>query len=208
MNNKINRRAFVASAAATGVFIPQLSFAFDSTIAKEAPTPEAFAPKAVKVKGGLPGEIHVVPDHYSLYLMQGDQTAIRYYVGVGRDGLYEAGSFYVGAKKQWPSWTPTQDMIKRSPKYKKFEDGMPGGPNNPLGARAIYLFYPGKGDSFLRIHGTNQPKTIGFDVSNGCARLVNAHAVDLYNRTEKGAKVYLHPKGLYPKKPIWKVKES
>ena len=183
MNNKINRRAFVASAAAAGVFIPQLSFAFDSTIAKEAPTPEAFAPKAVKVKGGLPGEIHVVPDHYSLYLMQGDQTAIRYYVGVGRDGLYEAGSFYVGAKKQWPSWTPTQDMIKRSPKYKKFEDGMPGGPNNPLGARAIYLFYPGKGDSFLRIHGTNQPKTIGFDVSNGCARLVNAHAVDLYNRT-------------------------
>ena len=69
-------------------------------------------------------------------------------------------------------------------------------------ARAIYLFYPGKGDSFLRIHGTNKPNTIGLDVSNGCARLVNLHAVDLYNRVEKGAKVFLYPKGLYPKKPI------
>lgn len=198
----MKRREFIASAAAAGVFIPKLSFAYDSTIAKEPPIPEAYAPKIVSVKGGLPGEIHVVPDHYSLYLMQEDKKAIRYYVGVGRDDLYESGAFWVGAKKEWPSWTPTQDMIKRSPKYKKFEDGMPGGPNNPLGARAIYLFYPGKGDSFLRIHGTNLPKTIGQDVSNGCARLVNAHAVDLYNRTQKGAKVYLHPKGLYPKKPI------
>jgi len=75
--------------------------------------------------------------------MQENKKAIRYYVGVGREGLYESGAFFVGAKKEWPSWTPTQDMIKRSPKsYKQFENGMPGGPNNPLGARAIYLFYP------------------------------------------------------------------
>ncbi len=79
---------------------------------------------------------------------------------------------------------------------------MPGGPNNPLGARALYLFTPGKGDTFLRIHGTNKPNTIGLDVSNGCARLVNAHAIDLYNRVPKDSKVVLHPKGQQPKKPI------
>lgn len=199
----MKRREFIASATAAGLFAPNIARAFDSTIAKEPPIPEILAPKVVRIKGGNENEIHVVPDHYSLYLTIEKNKAIRYYVGVGRDGLYESGTFYVKAKKEWPSWTPTQDMIKRSPKsYKQFEDGMPGGPNNPLGARALYLFYPNGGDSFLRLHGTNKPNTIGKDVSNGCARLVNLHAVDLYNRTAMDTKVILHPKGLYPKKPI------
>ena len=199
----MKRREFIASATAAGLFAPNIGFAFDASIAKEPPVPDILAPKIVRIKGGNLNEIHVVPDHYALYLTIEDNKAIRYYVGVGRDGLYESGTFYIKAKKEWPSWTPTQDMIERSPNsYKKFEDGMPGGPNNPLGARALYLFYPKGGDSFLRLHGTNKPSTIGKDVSNGCARLVNLHAVDLYNRTAMGTKVILHPKGLYPKKPI------
>ena len=212
----MDRRTFIsattASTFASAFWAPTPSFAqnFDSTIAKEEPLPEAFAPKLVSVKGNAaPGDIHVIPDHYSLYLAQPDNKAIRYYVGVGKDDLYESGTFFVGAKKKWPGWKPTEEMIERSPKqYKRFEDGMPGGPNNPLGARAIYLFYPGRGDSFLRIHGTNRPKTIGFDVSNGCARLTNRQILDLYERVPMKAKVVLHPKGIYDKRPIWKVKEG
>ncbi|WP_069300317.1 L,D-transpeptidase [Neptunicoccus sediminis] len=199
----MKRREFIAGSIAVGAYAASPAFAYDNTIAKEPPIPEILAPRVVNIKGGAPGEVHVVPDHYSLYLMLEDNKAIRYYVGVGRDSLYESGSFYVGAKKKWPSWTPTPDMIERDPKsYKQFEDGMPGGPSNPLGARALYLFYPDRGDSFLRIHGTNKPKTIGLDVSNGCARLVNAHMVDLYQRVQMKSKVVLHPKGLYPKRPI------
>lgn len=199
----MDRRHFIATTAAAGFFAPTPSWAYDNTIAKEPPIPEILAPKLVTIKGAGPNEIHVVPDHYALYWSLPDGKAIRYYVGVGRSGLYESGTFYVGAKKKWPGWTPTQEMIERSPKsYKQFEDGMPGGPNNPLGARALYLFTPGKGDTFLRIHGTNKPSTIGLDVSNGCARLVNLHVVDLYNRVPLESKVVLHPKGLFPNKKI------
>jgi lipoprotein-anchoring transpeptidase ErfK/SrfK len=199
----MHRRQFIATATALTVLGPATSSANDTWLAKEPAIPEILTPIIVKIKGPGPGEIHVVPDHYSLYLTLPDNQAIRYYVGVGRDARYESGSFFVGAKKEWPSWTPTPEMIEREPNhYQQFADGMPGGPSNPLGARALYLFYPGKGDSFLRIHGTNKPETIGSDVSNGCARLVNAHAVDLYNRTPLQTPVFLHPKGLYPKKPI------
>jgi len=121
--------------------------------------------------------------------------AIRYTVGVGRTDLYEAGTFYVGAKKEWPSWTPTPGMIARQPEqYAKFANGMPGGVNNPLGARALYLFTPERGDTFLRIHGTSDPRTISAAVSNGCARLVNQHVIELYNRVPMGTRVVLNPK--------------
>lgn len=208
----MDRRTFIAGTAAAAGLATQGAAApnYDSAIAREKPLPEAFAPKIVRIAKGMgPNEMHVVPDHYSLYWTLPDQQAIRYYVGVGRDGIYHNGTFVVGAKKEWPEWTPTAEMIKRDPaSYKKFEEGVPGGPTNPLGARAIYLYYPGRGDSYLRIHGTNLPHTIGRDVSNGCARLVNAQVVDLYNRVPIGAKVILHRKGLLEKKPIWKVKES
>ena len=85
-------------------------------------------------------------------------------------------------------------MIERNPQYAKWEEeAMPGGPNNPLGARALYLFHPNGGDSMLRIHGTNAPKTIRTRVSNGCARLINPYAIDLYNRVSLGTVVHLHP---------------
>ncbi|MEM6620333.1 MAG: L,D-transpeptidase [Pseudomonadota bacterium] len=203
----MQRRIFLAAGSAA-LASPQVVRAFDDTIAREPAVPEYLTPKVVRISGTAgPNEVHVIPDVFSLFLTQADpRQAIRYYVGVGRDSLYESGTFFVGAKKEWPSWRPTDDMIARDPgSYKRFEDGMPGGPSNPLGARALYLFYPGGGDSFLRIHGTNLPKTIGFDVSNGCARLVNRHAVDLYNRVALGSKVVLHPKGIMPKQPIVRV---
>ncbi|SDZ60348.1 L,D-transpeptidase catalytic domain [Jannaschia faecimaris] len=155
-----------------------------------------FLPVEVAIRPDIaPGELHVLPDSFMLFWTLTGARAMRYMVGVGRPGLYESGEFFVGAKKEWPSWTPTPDMIKREPEhYAQYADGMPGGPNNPLGARALYLFVPGKGDSFLRIHGTNAPGTIGTAVSNGCARLVNDQAVDLYNRVPLRSRVVLHPK--------------
>ena len=157
---------------------------------------ELYRPTTVEVRADMPaGEIHVDPNIFMLYWTVGDGTAIRYGVGVGRPGLYEAGEFYVGAKKEWPSWTPTPDMIRRQPeKYGRYRDGLPGGLSNPLGARALYLFTPGKGDTFLRIHGTNEPWTIGQEVSNGCARLTNEYVMDLYPRVEMESRVVLYPK--------------
>lgn len=208
----MDRRDFIVLGAAAGASaaLPAWAQSYDGTIARETPLPDFMAPKVVRVAGKIgPNEMHVIPDHYSLYWTLNDKQAIRYYVGVGKDALYEHGTFYVGAKKEWPTWRPTDEMIERDPaSYKQFEEGMPGGPNNPLGARAIYLFYPGRGDSFLRIHGTNLPRTIGFDVSNGCARLVNAQVVDLYNRVPLYSKVVLHAKGKFPKKPITKPAEG
>lgn len=142
-----------------------------------------------------PGEIHVDPNGFHLYWTLEDGRAIRYVVGVGRSGLYESGTFTVGRKAKWPSWTPTPAMIKRSPEqYEQYADGVPGGPTNPLGARALYLYNARGFDTALRIHGTPQPWTIARAVSNGCARLVNAHIIDLYDRVPVGTRVVLHPK--------------
>lgn len=198
----MDRRAFLAglSAAALGPTFARGAEQQTRKITFE----ELIAPRVMRIRGPVRGgEIHVIPDHYVLIWTLSPEQGIRYFVGVGRDGLYESGTFVVGAKKEWPSWTPTPEMIERNPReYGPWKDGMPGGPNNPLGARALYLFYPGRGDSFLRIHGTNLPRTIGHDVSNGCARLVNPHIIDLYNRVPIGTKVVLHPKGILPKLKI------
>lgn len=156
--------------------------------------PEAFMPRLVRLESMFrPWEIHVAPDDYALYWTLPEGMAMRYSVGIGREGLYEPGIFFVGAKKEWPSWTPTPDMIEREPeKYARFADGMPGGIDNPLGARALYLFTPERGDTFLRIHGTNQPETIGRAVSNGCARLMNDHIIELYEHVPMETRVVLY----------------
>lgn len=158
--------------------------------------PPEYAPALVQIPPGFaPGQIHVDPDSFTLYwTLPGDQ-AIAYKVGIARAGLYEAGTYFVGAKKEWPSWTPTPEMVAREPElYGPYaEDGMPGGPDNPLGARALYLFTAERGDTFMRIHGTNQPQTIGASVSNGCVRLVNEHIVDLYERVPMDSTVVLYP---------------
>jgi len=157
--------------------------------------PPEMLPTRVPIESGFaPFEIHVMPHEYALYLTLQENTALRYVVGIGRRGLYHAGEFYVGAKKEWPSWTPTPGMLRREPEvYSRWRDGMPGGLSNPLGSRALYLFQPGRGDTFLRIHGTNDPSTLARRVSNGCARLVNDQMIDLYDRVPMDTRVVLHP---------------
>jgi len=157
--------------------------------------PEDYNPTIVELEDPLPeGEIHVFPNIFRLFLTLPDQRAIRYTVGVGRPGLYHDGNFTIGEKREWPSWTPTPEMIRRDPAaYERYADGMPGGINNPLGARALYLFNEDGRDTYLRIHGTNVPRTIGTAVSNGCARLTNDHAKILYEQVAIGTPVVLYP---------------
>ncbi len=166
-------------------------------LANAADLPDRFNPTMVRTGRAdwLPGEIHVVPDEFYLYHMYLNGTAIRYGVGVGRKGLYEPGVFTVARKAEWPWWRPTPAMIKRDPgSYAKYRNGMKGGPNNPLGARALYLYDDAGRDTYLRIHGTNAPSTIGSAASNGCARLTNEHVTHLYERVPVGTRVTLHPK--------------
>ncbi|RDE09786.1 L,D-transpeptidase [Pelagibacterium lacus] len=128
------------------------------------------------------------PNKY-LYYILGNNRAIRYGVGVGREGLALRGNAYVGRKAEWPSWTPTPNMLRRDPEANgPYRNGVPGGPNNPLGARALYLYRNGN-DTMFRIHGTNQPQSIGLAMSSGCIRMLNHDIIDLYERVSSGARV-------------------
>jgi lipoprotein-anchoring transpeptidase ErfK/SrfK len=129
----------------------------------------------------LPGTIVINTGERRLYLVLGNGQALRYGIGVGRVGFTWAGVTRVSAKKEWPSWTPPAQMLRRRPDLPRF---MKGGPENPLGARAMYL-----GSSLFRIHGSNEPETIGQAVSSGCFRLTNEDVIDLYGRVNIGAKV-------------------
>jgi lipoprotein-anchoring transpeptidase ErfK/SrfK len=128
-----------------------------------------------------PGTIIVNTTERRLYLIQDNGTALKYGIGVGRVGFTWAGTTSVVAKKEWPDWTPPSQMLRRRPDLPRF---MKGGPENPLGARAMYL-----GSSLYRIHGSNEPETIGQAVSSGCFRLMNDDVIDLYSRVKVGAKV-------------------
>lgn len=136
-----------------------------------------------------PGTIIIDTGSRFLYLVQENGKAMRYGIGVGKEGLTFKGRAVIQRKAEWPSWTPTAAMIKREPeRNKKWAGGMKGGPENPLGARALYLYRDGK-DTMFRIHGTNEPWSIGQSVSSGCIRLMNQDIIDLYNRTPSGTKV-------------------
>ncbi|MCC2096603.1 MAG: L,D-transpeptidase [Hyphomicrobiales bacterium] len=135
-----------------------------------------------------PGTIVVDADRHFLYVVLPGGQAMRYGVGVGRDGFGWAGIVKVGRKTKWPRWTPPADMVKRDPEAAKWASGMPGGPDNPLGARALYLYQGGR-DTIYRIHGTSEPWSIGLNVSSGCIRLLNEDIEDVYNRVPVGAKV-------------------
>jgi hypothetical protein len=128
-----------------------------------------------------PGTIIVHTSERFLYVVQGNGRALRYGIGVGRDGFQWQGQLKITRKMEWPDWTPPEEMIDRQPYLPRW---MAGGPDNPLGARALYL-----GNTVYRIHGTNQPQTIGTQVSSGCFRLVNPDVIDLYERTPIGTKV-------------------
>jgi lipoprotein-anchoring transpeptidase ErfK/SrfK len=158
--------------------------------------PDHLQPRRVKLVTRMPAnQIHVDPVTFQLYWTLPNREAFRWTVGIGKPGLYEAGTYYVGRKARWPSWTPTPAMIKRDPAaYEKYADGMPGGVNNPLGARALYLYDDRRGDTMLRIHGTNKPNTLGRAVSNGCARMINQQIIHFYDMVPTGTTVYLHNK--------------
>ncbi|WP_417309165.1 L,D-transpeptidase [Devosia sp.] len=138
------------------------------------------------------GSIVVNTSERYLYLIQPNNRAIRYGVGVGRDeGLQFKGNAVISRKAEWPGWTPTANMIRRQPeRYAEYAGGLPGGPTNPLGARALYLYRNGK-DTHFRLHGTTEPYTIGTQVSSGCIRLMNHDIIDLYSRVPTGTRVYV-----------------
>lgn len=148
-----------------------------------------FEPQSVAFSGYEKGTIVIDTSARRLYLVESRDTARRYAIAVGKEGLAFKGSAKVGDKQEWPRWFPTKDMQDREPKkYGPYKDGMNGGPDNPLGARAIYL-YQGKQDTHIRIHGTNQPQSIGSAASNGCFRMINDHVMDLYRRVGVGTEV-------------------
>ncbi|MFC3751884.1 L,D-transpeptidase [Aquamicrobium ahrensii] len=138
--------------------------------------------------GESAGTIVVNTPERRLYYVLGNGRAIRYGIGVGREGLALRGNATVGRTAEWPSWTPTANMMRRDPRNRRYAGGVPGGPNNPLGARALYLYRDGR-DTMFRIHGTNQPGTIGKAVSSGCIRMLNHDVIDLYARVQPGTKV-------------------
>ncbi len=135
-----------------------------------------------------PGTIVVDPKARYAYLIQPGGRALRYGVGVGREGFAWNGNATVGAKREWPKWFPPKEMIDREPRLEPYREGMEPGIANPLGARALYL-YEGKKDTLYRLHGTNEPKSIGTAASSGCIRLFNQDIIDLYGRVEMNAPV-------------------
>lgn len=151
-------------------------------------------PTRVEARAGLvPGDIHVDAVARYLYHIQFDGTAMRYGVAIGRSGLYEPGTYTIKRKVKWPIWTPTQSMIDREPEiYAKYADGMEPGPANALGSRALYLFV-GDRDTYLRIHGTPLPRSIGNRASSGCVRMVMPHINALFDQVETGVTAYLYP---------------
>ena len=130
-----------------------------------------------------PGTLVIRTSERFLYLVLGNGRALRYGIGVGREGFQWAGLVRISRKAEWPDWTPPPEMIERQPYLPRF---MAGGPGNPMGARAMYL-----GSTVYRIHGTNQPETIGEAISSGCFRLANGDVIDLYSRVDVGAKVII-----------------
>jgi lipoprotein-anchoring transpeptidase ErfK/SrfK len=148
--------------------------------------PMEYLPHTVIYEGGeRPGTVVVDIDERFLYLVQGDGTAIRYGVGVGRQGFAWKGVAYVGRKSVWPNWSPTSNMVRLIPDLPRYASA---GIDNPLGARALYLYRGGR-DTFFRIHGTNEPWKIGQAASSGCIRMLNEDVVDLYERVPVGATV-------------------
>ncbi len=140
--------------------------------------------------GEAPGTVVIDTKKHFLYFVLPGKKAIRYGVATGSEAAGWSGVATVGRKAEWPRWMPPADMLERWPHLKPTAaaGGLPGGPDNPLGARAMYL-YQGNKDTLYRIHGTNEPESIGHDVSSGCIRMANIDAIDLFNRVQVGAKV-------------------
>ncbi|HEX2257641.1 MAG TPA: L,D-transpeptidase [Afifellaceae bacterium] len=194
------RRTYRSPARVAPRAAPQVQQRQARTAAAPRPAPAARTPKQRTIAPQFlptnvdyvtehePGTIVIDPAEKFLYLVQEDGKARRYGIGVGREGFGWSGTVEVGRKAQWPTWTPPREMIKRQPWLAKYSKGMPGGPSNPLGARALYLHEDGQ-DTLYRIHGSNEPWTIGQAVSSGCFRMRNEDVTELYEQVPVGAKV-------------------
>lgn len=155
--------------------------------------PAAFDPALLRQRvryetREAPGTIVVDTAARHLYLVEEGGTAIRYGIAIGRDGFGWTGEGIIARRAAWPTWTPPPEMIRRDPKLARWAGGMPGSAQNPLGARALYIYIDGR-DSQYRIHGTNDPASIGTASSSGCFRMLNHDAIDLYERVQLGARV-------------------
>jgi lipoprotein-anchoring transpeptidase ErfK/SrfK len=139
-----------------------------------------------------PGTIVVDPSHYYVYRVENDGAATRYGANVGREGFLWSGEAYVGRKAEWPVWTPPREMIQRRPDAAKYARGMPGGLDNPLGARALYLYQNGV-YTLYTIYSTSDPETIGTNITSGCTGLLSQDMIDLYSRTPVKTKVVVLP---------------
>ena len=180
----INRRTFVASVAASLLAAPAVA---------NTRLPRKFRPKEVDVNPDLPaGQIHVIKERHYLFWTLGEGRAKRYSIALGAQGRNYTGVLTIRRKAEWPSWTPTQNMINLEPElYGPYRNGLPGGhPRNPLGARALYL-YDGGRDTYYRIHGPHEPETIGTSFSSGCVRLTNEHVAELYEMVPVGTQVFI-----------------
>ncbi len=196
----MKRRLFLKSAAS----IPLLNLVSAPLRAEEPFTVFASDAEQVEYKyrkrevdyetSELVGTIVVDTKHKYLYFTLGNNRAIRYGIGVGREGALWAGGATVKRKAKWPKWTPTPEMLAIHENYKQWIDGMPGGPDNPLGARAMYLIQDGGIDQSFRIHGTPAPQTIGQATTSGCFRMLNIDVIDLYERVEIGTRVVVPEK--------------
>lgn len=139
-----------------------------------------------------PGTIIIDPAHYFLYRIEGDGLATRYGANVSRPGFLWSGEVYVGRKAEWPTWTPPKEMIARQPEARQYARGMPGGLDNPLGARVLYLYKNGVYTVFT-IYSTSDPETIGSGITSGCTGLLSQDMIDLYARTPIKTKVIMLP---------------
>ncbi len=152
------------------------------------PDPQYQAQVVQFATAEAPGTIVIDTGAKFLYYVMKDGLAIRYGVGVGKEGFGWSGVVEIGRKAEWPTWTPPAEMIERRPELVEYVSGMPGGPENPLGARALYL-YDGAQDTMFRIHGTNEPWSIGHNASSGCIRMLNEHVTELHRMATVGTKV-------------------
>jgi len=155
------------------------------------PAKESYhGPQIVPFRSGeAPGTIIIETGEHRLYLVQPAGKAVRYAVGVGREGYAWSGTAHIAKRAEWPAWYPPKEMIDRAAAEHRFVPySLEGGTSNPLGARALYL-YEGSRDTLYRIHGTNEPRSIGRSVSSGCIRMLNDDVVDLYRRVSIGTKV-------------------
>ncbi|MFZ5672135.1 MAG: L,D-transpeptidase [Pseudomonadota bacterium] len=204
----LSRRKFVSGALAVGSALPTGLVATSAWADQDLDDPYPLPPFDEKKlpkdfrraivpyqTRHWPGTIIINTGSRQLFLILEGQQALRFGCAVGRDGFRWAGLADVGRKVMWPRWTPPKDMIERSPEKAKWKDGMPGGPDNPLGARALYLFQNG-GDTLYRIHGTNEPMSIGKNASSGCIRMLNQNVIELYRRAPVGSRVVVMAEGL------------